>query len=165
MEIVPQEFVLVNGEQIVTDSRRVAQHFGMPHKNVLRAIDRVECSEKFNRLNFEPIEYLDGRGRAQRAVRMSKDGFMFLVMGFTGAKAAAIKEAFIDAFNRMAEFIRVQLAGAWEAWNAANQQHLADKRHVSHCAKDMRRWQDVKPAQLALLERLHPQIPLFPALT
>lgn len=33
---------------------------------------------------------------------MTKDGFIFLVMGFTGQKAAAIKEAYINAFNMMA---------------------------------------------------------------
>ena len=33
---------------------------------------------------------------------MTKDGFIFLVMGFTGQKAAGIKEAYINAFNHMA---------------------------------------------------------------
>ncbi|ACY84441.1 antirepressor protein [Edwardsiella piscicida] len=32
---------------------------------------------------------------------MTKDGFVFLVMGFTGKKAAAFKEAYIAEFNRM----------------------------------------------------------------
>jgi len=32
---------------------------------------------------------------------MTKDGFAFLVMGFTGAKAAAFKEAYINQFNAM----------------------------------------------------------------
>ncbi len=34
---------------------------------------------------------------------MTKDGFVFLVMGFTGKKAAAFKEAYIAEFNRMEE--------------------------------------------------------------
>ena len=38
----------------------------------------------------------------------AKDGFMFLVMGFTGKKAAQVKEAFINAFNAMHDFIRSQ---------------------------------------------------------
>jgi len=37
---------------------------------------------------------------------MTKDGFAFLAMGFTGKKAAAFKEAYINAFNQMAEFIK-----------------------------------------------------------
>jgi hypothetical protein len=32
---------------------------------------------------------------------MTRDGFTFLAMGFTGAKAAQWKEAYITAFNRM----------------------------------------------------------------
>lgn len=32
---------------------------------------------------------------------MTKDGFIFLVMGYTGEKAAQLKEAYINAFNWM----------------------------------------------------------------
>ncbi|ELM3717521.1 Rha family transcriptional regulator [Aeromonas hydrophila] len=39
---------------------------------------------------------------------MTKDGFIFVVMGFTGAKAAATKEAYINAFNWMAEQLAAQ---------------------------------------------------------
>ena len=37
---------------------------------------------------------------------MTRDGFMFLVMGYRGKKAAAIKEAIIKRFNDMEAFIR-----------------------------------------------------------
>ena len=37
---------------------------------------------------------------------MTKDGWMFLVMGFTGKKAAYIKEVFIAMFNEMERMIR-----------------------------------------------------------
>lgn len=160
MNIVPQDFVTVASTGVMTDSRTVAKHFKRPHKTVLRALDGVDCSEEFNRHNFVPIEYVDGRGRSQREVRMTKDGFMFLVMGFTGREAARIKEAFIAAFNRMAEFIRAQQMSAFDAFNRAYQEHLSDKRHVSQSARDMRRWQDVKPQQLEALARLHPQMSL-----
>jgi hypothetical protein len=39
---------------------------------------------------------------------MTKDGFIFLVMGYTGAKAAQIKEAYIHAFNHMADILYKQ---------------------------------------------------------
>ncbi|NME01790.1 hypothetical protein HG555_09560 [Aeromonas sp. DNRA1] len=39
---------------------------------------------------------------------MTKDGFIFVVMGFTGVKAAATKEAYINAFNWMAEQLATQ---------------------------------------------------------
>lgn len=86
--------------QSVTTSLIVAQVFGKEHKNVLRDIHGLECSENFNRLNFEPIKYTDSRGREQDAYEMTKDGFSFLVMGYTGAKAAQFKETFIQEFNK-----------------------------------------------------------------
>jgi Rha family phage regulatory protein len=160
MNIVPQDFVVASDAGVFTDSRTVAKHFKKQHKNVLRAYENIECSEDFNRLNFEPVEYLDAKGESRREVRMTKNGFMFLVMGFTGREAARIKEAFIRAFDCMAEFIRAQAMQAFDAFNKAYQQHLSDKRHVSESARDMRRWQDIKPQQLQALAQLHPQMRL-----
>lgn len=159
---IPAEIVLVDGNRIVTDSRKVAKAFGKAHRNVLRAIKLLECSARFTALNFEFCSEVSElqNGKHNPYCRMTKDGFMFLVMGFTGQKAASIKEAFIDAFNAMADFIRLQAAGAWEQFNAAYLEHLSSKRHVSGCARVMRHWQDLKPAQLAQLEHLHPQLPL-----
>ncbi|MEO3682434.1 Rha family transcriptional regulator [Shewanella vesiculosa] len=34
-----------------------------------------------------------------KCYQLTKDGFMFLMMGFTGAKAAKLKINFINAFN------------------------------------------------------------------
>ena len=42
---------------------------------------------------------------------MTRDGFSFLVMGFTGAKAAHWKEKYIEAFNAMEAELRAPLAG------------------------------------------------------
>jgi hypothetical protein len=39
---------------------------------------------------------------------LTKDGFFFFFMGFTGAKAAQFKEAYIEAFNKMESCIREQ---------------------------------------------------------
>jgi Rha family phage regulatory protein len=97
------EFVTLNDATLMTDSRRVAKQFKKAHKNVLRAYDRLVCSDEFNRLNFEPVEDADSKGEDRRVIRMTKDGFMFLAMGFTGAEASVFKEAFINAFNAMAD--------------------------------------------------------------
>lgn len=88
-----------NGNDVTT-SLIVAQVFGKEHKNVLRDIESLSCSEDFNRLNFERITYKDARNREQTAYEMTKDGFSFLVMGYTGAKAGEFKEKFINEFNR-----------------------------------------------------------------
>ncbi len=79
----------------------VAKYFDKQHKNVLQSIKEVDCSEEFGRLNFQPSSYLNQQGKQQPMYHITKDGFIFLTMGFTGQKAAQIKEAYIRAFNRM----------------------------------------------------------------
>ena len=110
----PSEFVTISNSTLVTDSRRVAKHFRRQHKNVLRAYDRLDCSEEFNRLNFEPVEDLDEKGEMRRIVRMTKNGFMFLAMGLTGKEAARIKETYIGAFDALAEQLQQMSLGLWE---------------------------------------------------
>ena len=59
-----------------------------------------------NALNFERVDYKDAKGEKRQMYNVTKDGFMFLVMGFTGKQAAAIKEAYINAFNQMADTLQ-----------------------------------------------------------
>lgn len=94
-------FATDDGAILKTNSRFVAEVFGRLHKDVLKAVDNLDCSEAFNGRNFAPVEYLDTKGETRRMVEMTFDGFTFLVMGFTGSKAAAFKEAYIAEFNRM----------------------------------------------------------------
>lgn len=107
-------FITVCNGQAMTTSIKVAEAFGKLHKNVLRKIDEMECSADFHRLNFElmsmPVEIGNGAKRETKAWNMTKDGFIFLVMGFTGKQAAAIKEAYIKAFNEMADKLYVKPA-------------------------------------------------------
>lgn len=108
MNLLPIELVTLSDDQLVTDSRRVAQHFGKDHKSVLRSIDRMDCSVEYRRRNFALTvasrpNPSGGQPIQTRLVQMTKDGFMFLAMGFTGPEAARIKEAYINAFNTMAE--------------------------------------------------------------
>ena len=37
----------------------IAEVFGIAHKNVIQAIENLECSEGFSRLNFQPTFYTD----------------------------------------------------------------------------------------------------------
>lgn len=88
-------------DTIRIDSRYVAQIFGKQHKNVIRDIENLECSEEFSRLNFEPAKYKDEQGKPRPCYQMTRDGFTLLVMGFTGKKAMKFKEAYILRFNEM----------------------------------------------------------------
>lgn len=88
-------------DHITCSSLDVARHFDKEHRNVTRAIKNLECSEGFNALNFEHVKYKDNKGESRDAYEITRDGFAFLCMGFTGKKAAAWKEAYINAFNEM----------------------------------------------------------------
>ena len=96
-----ENIVEIDGGSMFTTSLIVAQAFEKEHKDVLRAISNLECSEEFNERNFAPVEYKDAKGERRPAYRLTRDGFSFLAMGFTGKKAAAWKEKFLEAFNVM----------------------------------------------------------------
>lgn len=97
----PENFIFASNDDLRTTSLKVAEAFGKLHKDVLRKIQTLDCSPEFNQRNFAPVEYVDAKGEKRAAYEMTKDGFMFLVMGFTGKAAAQIKEAYINAFNLM----------------------------------------------------------------
>jgi len=97
----PEQFISVQNQQAKTTSIKVAEAFGKKHYHVTQKIESLDCSSEFNATNFRAIEYQDAKGRMQSCWEMTKDGFFFLVMGFNGKKAAQIKEAYIQAFNKM----------------------------------------------------------------
>lgn len=95
------DIVRLQGDTPTTTSLIVAEQFGKAHKDVIRAVQLLDCSEEFGRRNFAPSSYVNKQGKRQRAYTITRDGFMFLAMGFTGAKAAQLKERFIAAFNHL----------------------------------------------------------------
>jgi Rha family phage regulatory protein len=100
------DLILSDGGNLWTTSGLVADKFGKHHNNVLRAIVNLECSPQFNQLNFKPVEYRDAKGERRPMFRISRDGFSFLAMGFTGKEAGQWKERFISAFNAMERTLR-----------------------------------------------------------
>lgn len=99
------EITIANG-RAVTSSLAVAEYFRKPHKDVLAKISRLDCSAEFTERNFSPSEYTDSTGRKLPMYQITKNGFVFLVMGFTGKKAAAFKETYIAEFDRMEKELR-----------------------------------------------------------
>lgn len=93
--------VAVKDGKVVTTSLKIAEVFGREHAKVLRAIRELDCSGKFTEANFGLSEYTDSTGRKLPMYEITKDGFAFLVFGFSGSKAAEFKEAYIEAFNQM----------------------------------------------------------------
>lgn len=94
--------------QPMTTSLVIAEKFGKRHDTVLRAIRKLECSADFHLRNFAEISAMDSYGRQQPCFNVTRDGFSFLAMGFTGKEAAKWKEKFIEAFNAMERTLRQQ---------------------------------------------------------
>ena len=99
---LPANAITIIDDRPMTTSRKVAETFGKPHKNVLRDIRELDVPEEWGGLNFEPTSYFDTQGKTQPARIMTRDGFVLLVMGFTGKQAMQFKVAYIEAFNAMA---------------------------------------------------------------
>lgn len=103
-----EDAVFIQNEQVKTSSLKVAELFGKQHKNVIQKIETLDCSSEFTSANFSAHMQIIQAGAVQRESKyyeMTKDGFIFLVMGFTGSKAAQIKEAYINTFNHMAAML------------------------------------------------------------
>jgi len=87
--------------QLKTTSKIIADVFGKTHKNVLLSIESMKCSGEFRALNFKASSYTSPQNKNLSCVEITRDGFSFLCMGFTGTKAAEWKEKYIAAFNEM----------------------------------------------------------------
>lgn len=98
--------------QVVTTSLKVAEIFNRQHSHVLRDIRDLDCSDEFRKSNFgltlKTTELPNNATRQDPYYYITRDGFIFLVMGFTGKTAAKFKEAYIRAFNEMEAKLRRQ---------------------------------------------------------
>lgn len=97
-----------NQAEATTTSLKVAKYFQRNHRDVLRALRELDCSADFSVRNFALTEYIDNQGKPRPMYEMTKNGFVFLVMGFTGKQAALFKESYIAAFDEMSDFIKSQ---------------------------------------------------------
>lgn len=122
-----QKMVMASDGKVFTTSKKIAEYFGKRHKNVLKKIKQTisDCPSEFAGLNFEPTDYIDKNGDIQPMYKLSKDGYMLLVMSFTGKSAMIIKIKFIQAFNWMVDQIN--------RWKGLGEE--AQHRHALKSAK------------------------------
>ena len=84
-------------------SLQVAESFEKEHRNVLADIRKILDTDEdgFGALNFQRSSYLSEQNKEMPMYVMSKDGFVLLVMGYTGAEAMRMKKSYIARFNEM----------------------------------------------------------------
>ena len=97
--------------QPVVSSREVANNFEKEHRNVLRDVENIvkEGCSNLSRPLFIESKYQHPQNKQYyKEYLLTRDGFSLLVMGFTGAKALQWKLKYIEAFNKMEQYIKEQ---------------------------------------------------------
>jgi Rha family phage regulatory protein len=160
-----RDLVFLTGAESSTDTFKVAKAFGKDHKDVLRKTRKVisDCSSDFAERNFTLCHENNElqNGKPQPFYQMTRDGWTMLVFSFTGKAAMAFKEAYIAAFNWMADMIRQGVANLEAERNAAVLEFMKEKDVASMSGRLLNRWGRVKkPQLLARIERIekHGQI-------
>lgn len=115
-------------ETIVVSSRDVAETFDKEHHEVIYAIEGrisenakdikiknkgiinelIEAGNSHIESYFIQSEY-EIRGKKYKQYLMTRDGFVLLVMGFSGEKAMKCKLAYINQFNQMESILKGKL--------------------------------------------------------
>lgn len=97
---------------LITTSVVLAETFKKEHKNVIRDIGSIlsESSnpevERFLAENIKESTYVDSVGRTQKCYVLTKEGFSFVALGFTGSEANLFKVRYIKAFEEMHDNLR-----------------------------------------------------------
>lgn len=93
--------------QIVVSSREVANNFEKRHNDVVNSIENLTTKNIVVKEMFKEDTF-EHKGNIYKHYWMNRDGFSLLVMGFTGAKALQWKLKYIEAFNKMEQYIKEQ---------------------------------------------------------
>ena len=159
--MLPLELVLIENEVPKTTSLVVAKFFGKRHSDVLRTISKLDCSDEFSLRNFAQSDFVDERGRVRQMASMTKDGFIFLVMGFTGKQAARLKEAYINEFNRMSDALNQRQNSLMYQYNKVSIAYDAATRNASDAGRALAMLgKQIKPDLQERLDKLEKQMQL-----
>lgn len=130
-----KDLVILKNRQALTTSLKVAEVFDKRHDNVIQAIETA----RNNLLNFKDVEkaiipttYVDAKGEHRPMYLLNRDGFTFVAMGFTGAKATEFKWNYIQAFNAMEQKLLQLQNDEWREIRSAGKLGNRDMCAVIH---------------------------------
>jgi Rha family phage regulatory protein len=154
-----RELIFLSGTESSTDTFKVAKAFGKEHKDVMRKTRNVikSCSKDFAERNFTLCHENNElqNGKPQPFYKMSRNGWTMLVFSFTGKTAVIFKEAYIAAFDWMADMVRQGLYNLESERNAVMLEYMKEKDVASMSGRLLNRWGKVKkPTLLAKIERI-----------
>ena len=105
--------IRLEGETPVVNTVALADYFKKRHRDVLRDVENV-CAKVRERSAqwFRPVltarSVPKGGTRQDRSFDVTEEGYVILVMGWTGAEAMARKVAYMDAFNSMRKTLQTR---------------------------------------------------------
>lgn len=132
--------------QLLTTSKVVADTFGKIHRDVMRSINNLDCSEEFRVRNFAQSTYTSPQNKTLDCYDITRDGFSFLCMGFTGKEAAEWKEKYISAFNQLEDALisKSKPSSAMIELNELAKVIESNKDVASVCGKQLAQYKKIK---------------------
>lgn len=153
-------------KKVYCDSLQIAETFNKRHDNIIRDIEnQFKNIDDLGLLNFEESNfikatYVNLQNKKQPKYLLTKDGFSYIVMGFTGKEAALFKIEYITRFNQMEAFIQSLYTTRLEFpffTDAIKESHKEPKSHhyqneinliyrivLNHTAKSFKQLHDIK---------------------
>lgn len=132
--------------QLLTTSKVIADTFGKIHRDVMRSINNLDCSEEFRARNFAQSTYTSPQNKTLDCYEITRDGFSFLCMGFTGKEAAEWKEKYITAFNQLEDALinKSKPSSAMIELNELAKAIESNKDVASVCGKQLAKYKKIK---------------------
>lgn len=103
-------------DRVLVSSRVVADRFAKRHYDVMLAIEnklKTLTTENFVVEDYFIKSQYEHNGNIYDEYLLTRDGFSFVVMGFTGREADVWKLKYIQAFNSMEACLRDRLSTDW----------------------------------------------------
>ncbi len=105
LKVAPIVKVRKHTGRLYAVSTDVANYFEREHKNVLVSIEKCLIEQPSLLADFSATKH-SKKGGTHKRYEMSRRGFSYLILGFTGKKANQFKLDYIDQFDRMEEYLR-----------------------------------------------------------
>ncbi|ONG80148.1 hypothetical protein BKK41_16065 [Bacillus cereus] len=107
-------FIFIENNEVVTDSKKVAEVFGKRHNDLMKRIRELNnelggVGEKSHTYFTSSFYENEQNNQVYEKYLLTRDGFTLLVMGFTGKKALQFKMMYINEFNRMEQELKKHL--------------------------------------------------------
>ena len=108
LKVAPVVKIRKHTGRLYAVSTDVANYFEREHRNVLDSIRKCMVEQSSLAADFSAAKY-SIKGQSYDCYEITRRGFSYLILSFTGKKVNQFKLDYIDQFDRMEEYIRDSL--------------------------------------------------------